>query len=596
MATITTSNFNKYYSSGNKLFLSAFVRYPLLMFGGIIFSLITAALTLIPAIVIGEALDVLETQGYGTVYIRAAFLIFAIAFVTYIFQFINSYMFGIGSFLFERDLRQEFFDEIQNKSMTFHNENNSSKLLSLAMQEIQWIRHFYMPFLRMILQTFFSIGITAYYTYTLVGADLATIIVIGFLVYFILAYQYARRIAPIRNELSDKVGELTEKSQEIFRGIEVVRGLASEDREAASFQKTSNEHQVLARNEGRLTAFYLPGLVLLLITAISFWYLIGQVEVGAITFGGLIQIIGMLLLIQAFNFMIPPALLNLQAGLTNSERIVEKIQWEDPFESYNATTIPETKVWKEAIEFENVNFSYLKNGRKVLNNVSFAIPPESKVALIGGPGSGKTTILNMLLDLYKPQEGSIKIGGIDYTTIPDDEIRNHVASVEQDVFLFSGTIRDNIGFTKKDATDDEIMEAAESAQALEFISKLPDGIDTVIGERGVTLSGGQRQRIAIARAILANPEVLLLDDSSSALDAKTELLIRKALDNLSKNRLTITVTQRLNSLVRADLILVMEKGELIAIGKHDELIQTSDEYKKIFELLPESERLTNGGN
>ena len=203
----------------------------------------------------------------------------------------------------------------------------------------------------------------------------------------------------------------------------------------------------------------------------------------------------------------------------------------------------------------------------------------------------------MLLDLYKPQEGSIKIGGIDYTTIPDDEIRNHVASVEQDVFLFSGTIRDNIGIAfVEDAKTDEIMEAAESAQALEFISKLPDGIDTVIGERGVTLSGGQRQRIAIARAILANPEVLLLDDSSSALDAKTELLIRKALDNLSKNRLTITVTQRLNSLVRADLILVMEKGELIAIGKHDELIQTSDEYKKIFELLPESERLTNGGN
>ena len=211
--------------------------------------------------------------------------------------------------------------------------------------------------------------------------------------------------------------------------------------------------------------------------------------------------------------------------------------------------------------------------------------------LFRSPGSGKSTILRLLLQLYQPQEGNISIGEVNLSNVNDRDIRDHIAMVEQEVFLFSGTIRDNVAFTKIDATEEEIIDVAKAAQAWEFISKFPDKLSSKIGERGITLSGGQKQRIAIARAILADPEILLLDDSSSAIDSKTELLIRKALDNLSKDRLTITVTQRLNTLVNADMIILLEKGRIIGLGTHTELLQTNTKYQMIFKLLPKNERL-----
>jgi ATP-binding cassette subfamily B protein len=388
---------------------------------------------------------------------------------------------------------------------------------------------------------------------------------------------------------------MTENSQEIFRGMDVVRSFNAQSDEMNKFAENSLAYRDLSKREGRLAAFYYPGLVLLLLTATVFAVSLNEVRAGNIDFDEMIIVVGLLITLQILNFQMPFALLELRAALVNSNRLWEKLNWQDTQEKL----VDEIEVdvdWTGNISFNNVGFAYSEEFRRSIDDVNFEIPAKNKVALIGGPGSGKSTIFRLLLQLYQPQEGSISIGGVDLLKINNTEIRNHIAMVEQEVFLFSGTIRENIGFTKMDATDEEIIEAAKAAQAWEFISKFSDQLETEIGERGITLSGGQRQRIAIARAILADPQILLLDDSSSAIDAKTEVQIRKALDNLSQDRLTITVTQRLNTLVNSDIIILMEKGKIIGFGNHEELLKSNSKYQLIFQLLPENERLRAPGD
>lgn len=593
MATSTLGRASKTrrYRSGTSLFLSFFTRNTTVLTSAILLLIGNTVLNLIPSIVIGEAIDLLETEGYGQLFIQTAAIILVVAIVNYGLSSLANYIFAITSVAFERDIRQEYFDEIQGHSLRFHDENNSSKLLALGMNEIQMIRHGIMPSMRMIIQSFLSIILISVYLTFLVDWDIVAMVLGGFLIYFIFAYQYAAKVGPVRTMVSEEIGNVTERSQEIFRGIEVVRSFSSQPKEVTRFNQASFDFKELAKREARLSAFYIPGLILLVITAIVFSLTLTDVQANILSRGDMIQVLSLLITLQALNFMLPFALLNIRAAITNSERLWQKMNYRDHMQIEVATDEYHDVNWKGDLRFEGVSFSYGENLPDALSNIDLTIPAFSKVALIGGPGSGKTSFLKLLLDLYQPQKGRISIGGISYHDLTDKSIRKHVSMVEQEVFLFSGTIRDNIAFINPDAPDEVIEGAAKAAQAWEFISKLPEGLNTVIGERGVTLSGGQRQRLAIARAILANPDILLLDDSSSALDSKTELLIRQALDNLSKNRLTITVTQRLRTLLEADLIILLYKGQIDGLGTHQELLSSNPRYQHIFKLLPENERV-----
>ncbi|MHA1926594.1 MAG: ABC transporter ATP-binding protein, partial [Candidatus Thorarchaeota archaeon] len=246
--------------------------------------------------------------------------------------------------------------------------------------------------------------------------------------------------------------------------------------------------------------------------------------------------------------------------------------------------------WLGDIVFDNVSFAYNSNNGKTehyaLKDFNVKIPGGSRVALIGGPGGGKSTILKLLLRLYDPFKGSVSVGGVDLKNVTTKHVRDMVGLVEQDIFLFRMSVRDNIAFGRIEASDLEVIEAARRAQADEFIVEMEDGYDAKVGERGMTLSGGQRQRLAIARALIQDPKILLLDDSVSAVDAQTEFLMRKALEEVMVGRTSITVTQRLRTLLESDLVLIVDKGNLIAAGTHDELIKDSEQYQRIFERLP----------
>jgi ATP-binding cassette subfamily B protein len=273
----------------------------------------------------------------------------------------------------------------------------------------------------------------------------------------------------------------------------------------------------------------------------------------------------------------------LQAGRINAKRIWQVMNFDDPLSEPPIST---TLDWSKDLIFDHVSFQYPGTEKTVLDDISFIIPPGSRVVVLGGPGSGKSTILKLLLRLYDPTEGSIRLDGINFKDIQTKDIRKDVTLVEQDIFLFAASIRENIAFSKPGASDDEILLAAERAQIASFIKASPLGLDTVIGERGVTLSGGQRQRVAIARALLADPKLLLLDDSTSAVDIKTEVRLRVAMEELIKGRTSIIVTQRLSTLVDADMIIFLDKGHIIDIGTHNELLTRCEEYKFMMSLLP----------
>jgi len=588
----TTST--RYYRNGTTLFLSFFRRQPPKLILSLLLMVLSSVFSLIPAILVGAALDELYSGGMSaTIYLYVGGIVLS-GVLFYVISFLGLYTYVTLGFSFERDIRQEYFDRIQSHSLTFHDENNSSKLLSMGMTEISQMRQGVMPASRQILNNIFSVIFITSSILTLTDVNKAAVTLVGFVIYYILAIYQAKRIIPVRIQLANTVGQLTEESQEIFRGIEIVRSLRSGIREIMRFRKTSEKYAALGKKEGQMAAFYLPNLAIILLTTSLFGWTLYDVTQGLYTAGTVIQVLGLLLTLQLSSMMMPQMFLLLNAALTNSNRIWEKMNWVDPQPDPVIEEVPQVD-WKGELRFEDVWFSYTQDEKWALKGIDLSIAPGSKVAVIGGPGSGKSTLLKLLLQLYLPQKGRITISGVDFRDLPPSEIRKHVSRVEQEIFLFSGKIRDNIAFARPDATDEEILEAAEAAQAMDFISELPNGLDTVIGERGVNLSGGQRQRLAIARAILADPDILLLDDSASALDSRTEELLRRALENLSANRLTITVTQRLNTLIQADLIILLRKGEVIGLGRHEELLQRSPEYQRIFELLPESERLLAKG-
>ena len=577
------------YKSASSYQLAALRHYPGVAIIASGLALFSAYLLTLPSIILGNAIDELALNGFTNFFLFHVILILGIALALFVTIILVGYSFAVITLRWERDARQEFFEVVQENSMTFHDQVDSKQLLAVAMQDIRWVRFSLNPAMRNIIQAIGTLIISALLL-TLIDLRLGIIMAIGAPLYMYFAYRYAVKVEPVRRLRSEQNEKVTSVSQEVFRGIEVVRAFGTADREKAKFNGISDEYARLLVREGRLAAFYIPELVLTAITAAAF--LFGALQVldatSGYTIGMLIQIIGLLAAIDSFSFMLPRFLLVIRGGHVNAKRIINVLNWTDPLQEPDPSI---TRVdWTGDIVFDNVSFQYLdKNGGNnsyALKNVNFTIPGGSRVALIGGPGGGKSTVLKLLLRLYDPTKGRVLVGGVDLSKVLTRDVRAVVGLVEQDIFLFRMSVKDNIGFGCVDACDEEIIDAAKKAQADEFIQKLPEMYDTIIGERGMTLSGGQRQRLAIARTLVQDPKILLLDDSVSAIDAQTEYALRKALDEVMKGRTSITVTQRLRTLLESDIIIILDKGKLVALGSHEELLHSSIHYQRIFERLP----------
>ncbi len=579
------------YQSATGYIMSGMRKHPFLTLGALVLTVVASLFTALPFIVVGQAIDVLRLEGFSQGFVALTWMIVFIGIAYLALNFIAGALWAAVITGWERDARQELFESLQDHSMAFHDQVDSKRLLSISMQDLNWIRMSLNPGLRMVIGSFSAYGITVFVLWS-IDQLLGFIMIVGFPIYLYFALRYARIVEPVRRARAERMENLTSISQEVFRGIEVVRAFGAEDREKQKFSDTSLSYASSVETEGRLAAFFYPQLILILVTTGAFLYGATLLVSGSITVGGLVQILSLLLAIDAQNFMLPRSLLLIRGAFVNAQRIIDLLNWQDPL--VESEMVDSNIDLTGDIVFDKVSFRYPTgngNSRYALYNLNFTIPQGSRVALIGGPGGGKSSVLKLLLRLYDPTEGIVSIGGRDLREVPSDMVRKAVGLVEQDVFLFKMSIRDNIAYGCENASQEAITEAAKRAQAHDFIMETPDGYNTVIGERGMTLSGGQRQRLAIARALIHNPSILLLDDSTSAIDARTEYMMRNALDEAMKDRTSITVTQRLRTLIESDLVMIVDKGRLIAFGPHEKLLKESPHYRQIFDQLPETRKM-----
>ncbi len=506
-----------------------------------------------------------------------------IGFFASIFRFLQRYINEYVSQSVIYDIRNTLYAKIQKQSIDFFDRIETGQLISRGTSDIEAIRRLLSIGMRIFLRSIcLYLGI-----FVMVGLmDWKLMLILTALapVLFIIMFTYARKIRPLMRKIQNKFGDMNSVLAENVYGASVVRAFAAEDYEFDKFERENERYLQMNMQMARLRAFLTTMFPLILgIGSFLLLFVGGRMIIlgGDMDIGRLIAINSYLIMLQMPTRFMSFAILHFQEGSASLNRIFEIIDMEKKIQNKpEAIPMPEIK---GAISFQHVTFSYVEGNPPVLKNINLEIKPGEIVAFLGTTGSGKSTIVSLVPRFYDPQEGVIKIDGIDIRDVLVETLRQQISIVQQEAFLFAKTIRENIAFGKPDATEEEIIRAAKIAQAHDFIMSFPNGYDTIVGERGVTLSGGQKQRLTIARALLLNTPILIMDDSSSALDFETEYQFQKAINELIKNRTTLIITQRLSTIKFATKIIVMDKGRIIEAGTHEELIAKEGLYKYLYE-------------
>ncbi|MEA4811111.1 MAG: ABC transporter ATP-binding protein [Anaerolineaceae bacterium] len=492
------------------------------------------------------------------------------------FLFARNYCFEFTAQKLERNIREEFYINLLGKSMTFHSLQSVGDLMARATNDIREVNFVFSPALNMIVGSFNFLFVPL-----VIGWNLnhALVLVPGLyiLAYLVCIIYYLRVMTPISKEVRSSFGRMNSRLAEDLDGIETVKSVAQEESEIGLFLANSLVYRDAFVKKGDQEARFIPVLLLSLALGLGLLHAILLAQKGLIPLGGVVAYFYSLALLGFPTYSSIYSYSQLTLGVAGAKRLLETMNTENDLDQ-NLSGIAQ-RINGE-VEFENVSASY--GGAKTLDSVSFHAHPGQTVAIVGQTGAGKTTLIRLINRTYDPTEGMVKMDGIPLRDWQLNSLRNQISIIEQDIFLFSKSVRENIAFGRADASGEQIIEAAKKAQAHDFILDLPDGYDTVIGERGTTLSGGQRQRLALARAFLTDPRILILDDSTSAIDSKTEDEIQRAIKAASEGRTTFIITHRLSQIRWADLSIVLRKGKIADIGSHLELMERSQAYRNIF--------------
>jgi ATP-binding cassette subfamily B multidrug efflux pump len=520
-------------------------------------------------------------QNGARMLIQAGLLIVAFAAVRGLFSFLQIYLAEKNSQSVAYDFRNDLFAKIQRLSFSYHDRNQTGQLMIRATDDVEKVRLFIGQGLLLavgaliLLVGTLIILFTTNFRLTLIVLPILPLALILFLIFGAISQ-------PLFMKVQIKLSALNTILQENLAGIRVIKAFNREKSEQAKFEKSANILMDQNITVSRVFSFLFPVV-----------FLVANLGQAAVLYFGGRQIIGGTLTVgqwQEFSLYLVYIFLPLaQLGLIITQMSQASASATRIFDILDAKSDveddPDAQPLREIqgkVEFEDVSFSYFNSGDPVLSHINIKAEPGQTIAMLGATGSGKTTIINLLPRFYDPTGGKILIDGQDIKKVTLESLRSQIGIVLQETTLFTGTIRDNIAFGRSDASQEDIIAAAKAAAAHDFILTFPEGYETMVGERGTTLSGGQKQRIAIARALLLDPRILILDDSTSSVDLETEYQIQKALDLLMEGRTSFVIAQRISTVLNADQILVLDKGSIVASGMHEELLETSEIYADIY--------------
>jgi ABC-type multidrug transport system fused ATPase/permease subunit len=498
-------------------------------------------------------------------------------------SFVITYVHGYAAQLMIRDIRSNYYASLQGKSFKFYDSTAVGDLVSRATMDLQVVEMFLRTWVGVVANAVFTVILVFAVMYSVSPMmSLIAIIPMPFIVYF--TAQLWIKTMPLFRKMMLILGRLGAYVQQNILGMKVVRIFQKEDELQNGFEQVEGIFVDTAVTAGKIQSIYMPSAPTILTLGITLVYVYGGNLIASpasmLTIGGL-TLFTRYMMRLSFPLrdlsMLSGIWINASAGL---ERVYEMM--DKPVDVEDTSNAREITIEKGKVEFRNVTFGYVKD-RPVLKNVSFTVHPGEKIAILGATGSGKTSIIYLIPRFYDVDSESILIDGNDIRDFKLSSLRRQIGLVLQDVFIFTGTIKDNIAFGKPDASMDEIVQVAKHARIHDFVETLPEGYNTIIGERGVTLSGGQRQRLTIARTLLTNPKILILDDSLSFVDAKTEQEIQEAIEEAMKGRACFIIAQRLSTIKNADKIMVLDDGKVVEFGTHSELMAKDSVYKRIYE-------------
>lgn len=553
----------------------------------LMFDLFCAALTTLTDMVLPMILRRLTNAGLGA-YTLTREMIFRMAGLLLIMKIIDLfagfYMTKTGHIMgakIETDMRYDVFQHLQKLSDSYFNETKVGQIMARITSDLFDITEFshHCP------EEYF-IGlikiIVSFAILVRLNTLLTVILFLSIPLMIVFASKYNRRMRKGFKEQKRHIGVLNADIEDSLLGVKVVKSFANEDVEIEKFQKGNKKFlDIKSETYSSMAGFNtitkaFDGIMYIIVVLFGGLFLVeGKMSSG--------DIVAFILYVQTLLTTVRRIVEfteQFQRGMTGIERFTEIMDQDiEIFDDEDAVDLENVK---GKIEIKNVSFKYNNNNENVLNNISFTINPGQKVALVGPSGGGKTTLCNLIPRFYDVEDGEILVEGIDVRKIKLQSLRSNIGMVQQDVYLFSGTVRENILYGKPDATEQEIIDAAKAAGAYDFIMNLENGFDTYVGERGVMLSGGQKQRISIARVFLKNPPILILDEATSALDNKSEFIVQKSLENLAKGRSSLTIAHRLTTVQNADLILVLTEEGIIERGTHQQLMEQKGYYYNLY--------------
>ena len=477
----------------------------------------------------------------------------------------------------ERDIRDELYLSLLGKSMTFHNLQPVGDTMARATNDVREVNFMFNPGVNLVVGSFMFI-VMLFFAAPRYHPSLLITPIIFTIIYFMGLAGYLKKLAPITDEVRATFGDMNTHLSESLDGVEIMKGAAQEGAEVDRFVINARRVRDAFVRQGDLEGRYIAMLLLGTAYAGGLVHALLLFRAGMIDLGAVIAYFGLLRLLEFPTFTSTWAYSQISSGFSSARRILELINRETYVDQ---NVLGRTSSIHGEVEFRNVSFAY-PDGDAIVQDVSFKIKQGQTVAIVGQTGAGKTSLAKLINRTYDVTSGQVLVDGVDVREWNLAALRSQISIIEQDIFLFSRSLSDNIAFGKPGATKQEIIAASIASQAHDFILEFDQTYGTVVGERGVTLSGGQRQRIALARAFLTDPRILVLDDSTSAIDSATEDKIQRAISNAARGRTTFIITHRLSQIRWADLIIVFRKGRIAAIGTHDELMKTSEAYSRIF--------------